>query len=184
MRPTIAAQRFPPAFSPMASKMSCRRSTCPFVCSRCSSNPERSSCDSASFASLGNALTRRFSASYKSLSSSKYNSLSDNFAIEILQRDWAGSNFDFTWIEIQQSIQASSENHTWLAADFEKIAKTDWKTNREPTCQDFSEKGLRFIREPISRISRSHKNRELAACREERNQLRDKIVDGALSSSE
>jgi len=95
------------------------------------------------------------------------------------------SNFDFTWIEIQQSIQASSENHAWLAADFEKIAKTDWKTNREPTSQDLSEKGLRFIPEPISRISRRHKNRELASCGyRESSQLRDKIVDGALSSSE
>src|SRR5882757_4822522 len=144
MRPTIAAQRFPLAFSPMASKISCRRSTWPFVCSRCFSNPERSSCDSASFASLGNALTRRFSASYKSLSSSKYNSLSDILAIEILQRDWAGSNLDFTWIEIRQSIQASSEKHTWLAADLGKIAKTDWKTHRGPICQDFCERGLRF----------------------------------------
>jgi hypothetical protein len=75
------------------------------------------------------------------------------------------SNCDFTWIEFQQSIQASSENHTWLAADIETIAKTDWKTNREPTCQDFCEKALRFIREAISRISRRHKNRELASCR-------------------
>ena len=89
----------------------------------------------------------------------------ETFPIEILQRDRAGSNFDFTWIEIPQSIQASSENHAWLAADFEKIAKTDWKTNREPTCQDLCEKGLRFIREPISRISRRHKNRELGSCR-------------------
>src|SRR5216683_3071116 len=144
MSPTIAAQRFPPGFSPMASNISCRHSTCPFVCSKCSSNPERSSCDSASFASLGNAFTRRFSASYKSLSSSKYNSLSDKFAIGILQRDWAGSKVDFTWLEIQEWIQDFSENHTWLAADFAKIVKTVLR----------------------------------------RNQLRDKIVDGTLPSSE
>ena len=84
--------------------------------------------------------------------------------MEILQRDWAGSSFDFTWIEIQQSIQASSEKPHLVGCRLAKIAKTDWKTSREPTWQDFWGKGLRFIRAPISRIPRRHKNRELASC--------------------
>jgi hypothetical protein len=53
-----------------------------------------------------------------------------------------------------------------------------WVENRH--AKIFVKQARDFIREPILRISRRHKNRELACS----NQLRDKIVDGAPLSSE
>src|ERR1700741_5189703 len=74
--PIIPAHFFPEGFSSSESKISLRRSTCPRVCSKCCSIPERSSSELAALVIFGSAFTKRFSASYKSLSSSMYKSFS------------------------------------------------------------------------------------------------------------